>query len=354
MRLPTREDGKVDMDKAVELLRRSVELGVNFFDSHHFYHNGESEEALGRALKDVRDRVFLQTKTPMYREATDDERWRWLEDALMKLRTDHIDFYLMHSMTWERFQKEFEPFMRIAQKAMDQGLVRHIGFSFHDTPENLYKIIDTGPFDTMTVQYNLINRSLEEPISYAAEKGMGVVIMGPVGGGMLAAPSEEIRRLLSGEAKSSAEVALRFVLANRSVSVALSGMSTLQQLEENAAVASQEVVLTEEDYRHIREALEEKRRLSELYCTACGYCIPCPNGVDIPANFRLMNLHRIYGLTEYAKVQYRRLGERKDREGNPTPAWAEACVECGECEPKCPQKIPIIRQLQEVVEVLGG
>jgi len=237
---------------------------------------------------------------------------------------------------------------------MDQGIVRHIGFSFHDTPENLYKIIDSGPFDTMTVQYNLVNRSLEEPIAYAAEKGMGVVIMGPVGGGMLAAPSEEIRKLLPGEAKSSAEVALRFVLANSNVSVALSGMSNLQQLEENVSVASQEVVLTEEDYRRIREALEEKKRLSELYCTACGYCMPCPNGVDIPANFRLMNLHRIYGLTEYARGQYRRLGERKDKDGNPTPAWAEACLECGECEPKCPQKIPIIKQLQEVAEVLGG
>ena len=354
MRLPTREDGKVDMDKAVELLRRAVELGVNFFDSHHFYHNGESEEALGRALEGVRDKVFIQTKTPMYREATEDERWRWLEDALRKLRTDHIDFYLMHSMTWERFQKEFEPFMKLAQKAMDQGMVRHIGFSFHDTPENLYKIIDAGPFDTMTVQYNLINRSLEEPIAYAAEKGMGVVIMGPVGGGMLAAPSEEIRKLLPGEAKSSAEVALRFVLANPNVTVALSGMSTLRQLEENVAVASQEVVLTEEDYRRIKEVLEEKRRLSELYCTACGYCMPCPNGVDIPANFRLMNLHRIYGLTEYARKQYRRLGERKDKDGNPTPAWAEVCVQCGECESKCPQKIPITKQLQEVAEVLGS
>ena len=354
MRLPTREDGKVDMDRAVELLRRAVELGINFFDSHHFYHNGESEEALGRALEGVREKVFIQTKIPMYREATEDERWRWLEDALRKLRTDHIDFYLMHSMTWERFQREFDPFMKLARKAMDQGIVRHIGFSFHDTPENLYKIIDSGPFDTMTVQYNLVNRSLEEPIAYAAEKGMGVVIMGPVGGGMLAAPSEEIRKLLPGEAKSSAEVALRFVLANPNVSVALSGMSNLEQLEENVSVASQEVVLTEEDYRRIREALEEKKRLSELYCTACGYCMPCPNGVDIPANFRLMNLHRIYGLTEYARGQYRRLGERKDKDGNPTPAWAEACLECGECEPKCPQKIPIIKQLQEVAEVLGG
>jgi predicted aldo/keto reductase-like oxidoreductase len=346
MRLPTKEDGSVDFDRAVPLIRRAVELGINFIDSHHFYHHGDSEVAIGLAIRGLRDRVYLQTKTPMYREVeSEDVRWRWLETALEKLGTDYIDCYLAHSLNWERFQKDFDPFMKLAQKAKDQGMIRHIGFSFHDTAEALKKIIDTDAFDCMTVQYNMINRSLEEPIAYAHEKGMGVVIMGPVGGGSLAAPSAEIAKLLPKQAKSSAEIALRFVLANPKISLALSGMSTMEQLEENVAVAEQEVILSAEDYGRIQEVLDEKKRLSELYCTGCRYCMPCPNGVDIPANFSLMNLHRVYGVTETAKERYARLVARK--------ASAGQCLECGECEPKCPQRIPIMEQLKEVAEVLG-
>ena len=346
MRLPVKADRSVDFDRAVPLIRRAVELGINFIDSHHFYHGGDSEVAIGRAIRGLRDRVVLQTKTPMYREVEDEDvRWRWLETALEKLGTDHIDFYLSHSWNWERFRKDFDPFMKLARKAKDQGLIRHIGFSFHDTAEVLRKIIDTDAFDCMTVQYNIMNRSLEEPIAYAHEKGMGVVIMGPVGGGSLAAPSAEIAKLLPQQAKSSAEIALRFVLANPHISLALSGMSTRTQLEENVAVAEQEVTLSKDDYRRIREVLDEKQRLSELYCTGCRYCMPCPNGVDIPQNFTLMNLHRIYGVTETAKERYGRLVARE--------ASAGECLECGECEPKCPQRIPIMDQLKEVVEVLG-
>ncbi|MFH1008351.1 MAG: aldo/keto reductase [Candidatus Latescibacterota bacterium] len=346
MRLPKREDGTVDFDRAVPLIRRAVELGVNYIDSHHFYHDGDSEVAIGRAIRGLRDRVYLQTKTPMYREVeSEDVRWQWLETALEKLGTDYIDCYLAHSMNWERFQTDFDPFMKLARKAKDQGMIRHIGFSFHDTAEALEKIINTEAFDCMTVQYNMINRSLEQPIALAHEKGMGVVIMGPVGGGSLAAPSEEIAKLLPQQAKSSAEIALRFVLANPNVSVALSGMSTMEQLEENVAVADREVILSAEDYVRIREALDEKKRLSELYCTGCEYCLPCPNGVDIPRNFTLMNLHRIFGVTETAKERYKRLVAREES--------AAQCQECGECEPKCPQRIPIVAQLEEVVEALG-
>ena len=345
MRLPTREDGRVDYDRAVPLIRLGIDLGINFIDSHHFYHRGESEVAVGKGIQGRRDRMYLQTKIPMYREVeSEDERWRWLETALEKLGTDYIDFYLAHSFNWERFQKDHKAFLKFARKAQDQGLVRHIGFSFHDTADALTKIVDTDAFDCMTVQYNLLNRSLEDPIAHAHEKGMGVVIMGPVGGGTLAAPSPEISKLLPQKARSSAEIALRFVLSNPNVSLALSGMNSMAQLEENVAVASEEIVLNEDDRRHVREVLEEKKRLSELYCTGCGYCMPCPNGVNIPRNFELMNLHRIYGLTEVAKERY---------QGLDSGARAEDCLECGECEPKCPQEIPIIEQLKEVATALG-
>ncbi|MFQ6115585.1 MAG: 4Fe-4S dicluster domain-containing protein, partial [bacterium] len=181
----------------------------------------------------------------------------------------------------------------------------------------------------------------------------GVVIMGPIGGGRLAAPSEAIQKLIPGRVKSTPEIALRFVLSNPNVSVAISGMSTMRMVEENVATASRTEPLSRAERRQVLEALEENQRLADLYCTGCGYCIPCPNGVDIPKNFQLMNYFRIYGLREYAQKQYKLLGEKKTKEGEIVPAWAQACLECGECEPKCPQNIPIIEQLKETANALG-
>lgn len=348
MRLPTKDGGNVDYNLAVPLIRRALDLGLNFIDSHHFYHNGESETAIGKAINGVREKVYLQTKTPMYREASEDERMRFLETALDKLGTDYIDFFLAHSYNSERFPKEHKAFMKLCRRAKREGMIRHIGFSFHDTAEELKKIIDTGAYECMTVQYNLLNRSLEDMIDYAHEKGMGIVIMGPVGGGTLATPSREIMGMLSAKPHSSAEVALRFVLANKNISLAISGMSNLTQLEENVRIAENKVILSDEDSRNIRAALKEKKRLSDLYCTGCGYCMPCPNGVNIPQNFTIMNQYRLYGFKDLAGKRYQQL----DREGK-GEGKAEFCVECGQCEPKCPQKIPIMKQLKEVAKTLG-
>jgi predicted aldo/keto reductase-like oxidoreductase len=176
---------------------------------------------------------------------------------------------------------------------------------------------------------------------------MGVAIMGPVGGGKLVAPSERILGMV-GEAKSTPEVALRFVLSNPDVTLALSGMKTLGMVEENAATASRKGSLSAEERQRFVEAVEEVQQLSDLYCTGCGYCLPCPNKVYIPGNFEALNCLRVWGLEELARKRYKQLGKNKSRR------WAEACVECGECEPKCPQNIPIRERLREVAEALGG
>ncbi len=348
MRLPTVKDDKIDYDKAVPLLRRAIDLGVNFIDSHHFYHQGESEIAVGKAIKGIRDKVFLQTKTPLWNKKANEKTLKqWFEEALKKLGTDYIDCYLTHSLTWEDWIKKNDLFLRFARQLKREGLIRHMGFSSHDKPENIKKYIDSGEFETMTVQYNLLNQNNEEVISYAAGKGLGVVIMGPVGGGTLATPSEEINRLIPGGSKSSAEIALRFVLSHPGVSVAISGMRNLQQLEENVKVTGEEVILSPKERKKIEEILEEKRRLAELFCTGCGYCMPCPHGVNIPLNFRQMNLYRVYGLKEYARKAYLSLS-RQGKEN----LRASSCRECGECEPKCPQKIPIIKQLKQVKKTM--
>ena len=176
--------------------------------------------------------------------------------------------------------------------------------------------------------------------------------MGPIGGGRLVAESGQIQNLIPGGSKSSPEVALRFVLSNPNVTIALSGMNSIEMVDENVATASRTEPLSAEERQRVLEMLEENQRLADLYCTGCNYCMPCENGVDIPENFRLMNYHRVYGLTEIARERYARLGERKV-DDEPAPAWANACIECGECEPKCPQDIPIREQLKEVRETLG-
>jgi len=350
MRLPNHPDGTCDYEHAVPLLHRGIELGINYIDSAWDYLGGTSEVAVGKAIKSFsRQDLHLATKIPITGQSGDEWR-RQLETQLDRLGTDYVDFHLMHALPLNVFREKASgpggP-LAAARKAQQERLIHHRCFSSHDTPENIRTLIDTGEFAGMLVQYNLLDRSNEEIIAHAQERGMGVAIMGPVGGGRLAAPSSILRDMIAENLASTPAIALRFVLSNPAVSVALSGMNEMAQIEENTATASRREALNEQELRQIAKALDENERLAELYCTGCGYCMPCPNGVNIPENFRLMNYHRLYGLTDYAREQYIELGETKNTAGEPTPAWAAACVQCGECEPKCPQNISIIEQLKQ-------
>jgi len=353
MRLPMVEE-HVDMDLSISLIRRAFDLGVNYVDTAVGYCNGESQIAVGKAVKGYRDRVFVSTKNP-YKGESGDEWQKNLDQSLERMDVDYIDFYHSHGMTWEEYRRMSGPGkpMERFRKAKEQGLIRHICLSCHDSPQNMIKIIDTGEFEGMLLQYNLLDRTNEEVIAYAHEKGMGIAIMGPVGGGRLVAPSEKLQSMVSDRARSTPEIALRFVLSNPNVTVALSGMNSMAMVEENIATASRTEPLTPEERKRVIEILEENKRLAELYCTGCDYCMPCPSDVDIPANFRAMNLYRVYGLMELAREQYKRLGRKRKEDRTTVEAWAVACIECGECEPKCPQKISIIKQLKETHEALG-
>lgn len=345
------KDGHVDEEVALAALHRAMDLGVNYFDSAVGYCNGESEATIGKALRGRREGMVVSTKYPPWppRTKTADDCRAIIEQSLNRFQVDHIDVYHMHSLDWNAAQEVLKPGMAVdgARKAKEEGLVKHLAFSFHDDPRRMIDIIEAAPdFEVVTCQYNLLDRANEESMAYAHEHGLGVVVMGPVAGGRLGFPSERLQGVLPGTVKSTPELALRFVLANPHVSVALSGMNTVAMVEENAAVASNEQPLSERERERILEMLAENQRLADLYCTGCGYCMPCPNGVNIPECFRLMNLHRVYGLTFAAREQYRGFGD----EGNKNAA---ACVECGQCEPKCPQKIPIIEQLKETHAALG-
>jgi predicted aldo/keto reductase-like oxidoreductase len=234
------------------------------------------------------------------------------------------------------------------RKAFDQKLIRHICTSFHDDDDALIKIIDTGYVESITLQYNMLDRQLEKGLAYAHGKNLGVVIMGPVGGGQLGVRSELLEKLLPGTSRVP-ELALRFVLSNPGVSVALSGMSDMRQVEENIATASDPASLSQQEIEAIDAHMRRLGEMAKLYCTGCGYCLPCPQDVAIPKIFERLNLGRIYGLWETAEKQYAAIGSNKWDSGK----RADACVECGLCEEKCPQKIPIRRQLREAHERLS-
>ena len=358
MRLPQeRIKGKsqIKQEKSVEIMQRAFELGVNYVDTAYNYNEGESELAVGKALKGWRERVYLSTKMPTWIVEKKDDYRRFLEEQLERLKVEYIDFYHFHFLNEDNFKNivlKYD-FLREARKAKDEGLIKHISFSSHDRPEFMKRIIDIGIFESVLCQYNLLDRSNEGVIAYAKETGLGVAVMGPVGGGRLAS-SGILKEILTGSVKSTPELALRFVLANENVSVALSGMENMQMVEENLRVASLSRPLSNEELETIKTFIKERRKKEEITCNMCEYCQPCPSQVAISRIFELMNYYRVYGLKEYARKQYQDIGvgtldsgEKDEREK------ADACTECGRCEEQCPQRIEIIERLKEIHQVLG-
>jgi len=347
MRLPMKDEKTVDREKAIPMLHKAYELGVNYFDTGKWYCAQDSEKTLGEALKGMdRKKVFVSTKYALEKPTAADMREKF-ETSLRLLDLEYVDFYHLWGMSWKTFTEKIDipggP-METYRKLKEEGLVRHLSFSFHSDPEDIIKLVDTGMFETMLCQYNLLDRANEKGIAYAASKGLGVAVMGPVGGGRLGAPSEAMEKLLSGQARaSSAELALRFVLANPNVTLALSGMSEMGHVVANAAVASNNELLSAAELKRIDRSAAENQKMMDLYCTGCKYCMPCPQNVNIPHIFKAMNYYKVWDLKEYAQSMYRNTQDTLDKKG----MKADACIECGECEKKCPQKIPIIEQLKE-------
>lgn len=350
MRLPMTGEGaaaRVNRELAIPMIHRAFEAGVNYIDSAVFYCNEDSQRAVGDALRGWRDRIVVATKNDYYGE---DEAvwWKKLENSLERLQVQAIDVYHHHGVNGTSFRDQVMP--RLSKwmfKARDQGLVKHIAVSFHDKNPALCDIVDSGYPELITLQYNLLDRQLEEGIARAHAKGIGVVIMGPVAGGRLAAPNAVLGGLLPGVDRIP-ELALRFVLANSNVSVALSGMSTMQHVEENLRVASDPSALSAADRAAIAGHMDRLKAMADLYCTGCGYCLPCPAEVNIPSVFAKYNGARVYGLWDWARTAYSEIGKNPWDKGHD----ASACVECGQCETKCPQKIAIPKDLKAAHEAL--
>jgi len=353
MRLPEENlNGKyrVKEEESIEIMQRAFDLGVNYIDTAYMYCHDQSELAVGKALADWRDRVYLSTKAPTPRLKKRGDYRRFMEEQLRKLNVDHVDFYHFHGLNEYLFENTVLKYdlLSEAQKAKDEGLVGHISFSFHDKPAVMKRIIDVGIFESVLCQYNILDRSNQEAMAYARRKGLGVAVMGPVGGGRLA-PSDVLKGLLTGNVESTPAQALRFVLANKDVSIALSGMENRRMVEENTKVASSSEPLTREELRSIESFLEERNKNKEIPCNTCGYCEPCPNNVAISEIFEFMNQYTVYGVREYAREEYQWIGSTDHDERR----QADACTECGECEEQCPQKIKIIDKLKDVHKILG-
>ncbi len=360
MRLPP------DNSVAIPLLRRAVELGVNYFETSITYCQNRSEIQVGLALKGIRDDVYISTKSHVQREgerhfggvakrdSTSEDFTNNLEESLQKLGTDRVDFYQFHAFTLENLSvamAEGGP-LDALKEAKDKDLIGYIGFTSHDTPANIIKILDTGEFESMTVYHNLLQTRgrIQNPlpaIEHARKLGVGVVIMGPLGGGILGTPIDKLRDLIP-QTSSQVELAFRYLLSIPGVTVPISGMTRMSDVEENTRIASEYEPLSADEMAKIKEVIGTYSALMEQFCTGCGYCQPCPHGVRIPEIFRLMNFYKIYGIEDWARQEYERLRFGHFR------GSVDLCVECGECEEKCPQKISIRDELKKAHTLLSN
>jgi len=354
MRLPIQkdDDGRITgIEESADLVRRGLDAGITYVDTAPGYCHRESETAVGLAVKGLaRDTVYVSTKNSVHSACGSCFRLK-LELSLRKLDCGHIDFYHFWGQSWENYLNRClgsgGPLAQ-AVKAKEEGLIRHISFSCHDTPENAIKLIDTGHFESMLVQYNLLDRKYAPAIAHAHQKGLGTVCMGSVGGGRLGTPSEVIAKATGGG--STAEAALRFCMANPNLDIVLSGMENDRMVDENVATADRGEMLSDDELARIDALAEANRKMLDLPCTGCRYCMPCPQGVAIPQIFEMVQWHTVFDLKEPARRRYQGLGTGWQKKNKP----ASACVECGECEDKCPQRIPIIEKLREAHEMLAG
>lgn len=355
MRFPEYTEGEknlVDQEKVDEMIALAYRSGVNYFDTAPYYCHSNSESALGHAVKDFRSEVLISTKSPVGDSMTADKYREELERSLGRLGTDYVDFYHFWGIGRGDFDNVIlkNGLLEAAAKAKEEGLIRHISFSFHDDPSVIKYIIDTSEergikMESMLCQYNLLDRSNEEMIRYANEKGLGTVAMGPVGGGRLAAPTDLYTKLTGKPSIATYELAFKFCLGNPNLNCALSGMQNVEMIEKNVAVASDGSAFSEEEWEQLGVAMEQVKKFSELYCTGCKYCQPCPAEIDIPRIFEMWTYYNVYGLKDHAKRMMAKYVEKGGK------TFAD-CKQCGLCEKKCPQHLEIRENLEKVCKTL--
>lgn len=350
----TKKYGKIVFEKAEREVMTAIRRGVNYFDTAYIYPG--SEECLGKILEKngCRDRVYIATKLPHYLIKSREGLEKCFQTQLRRLRTDHVDYYLMHMLTdiatWERLKGM--GIQEWIQEKLASGQIRNIGFSYHGNADMFCRLADAYPWNFCQIQYNYMDENTQagrKGLLYAAEKGLPVIVMEPLRGGRLVnLLPQEAKEAIEKAGQTPAGLAFRWLWDQPQVTVVLSGMNSRQMVKENTVMAagSHPGMVGEEEQELIRQVKELINGKVKIGCTGCGYCMPCPHGVDIPACFRSYNMRytesKFNGLREYFMCTTMKKN----------PCNASLCVKCGKCEKHCPQSLPIRQNLELVVKEL--
>lgn len=354
----TKTAGAIDLDKAEKELMAAYEMGVNYYDTAYIY--GGSEAAIGKIFEKngIRKNINIATKLPHYLMHSMESIEKCFQEELTRLRTDYIDYYLMHMLndvkTWEKLVDM--GILEWIKAKKESGAIRQIGFSYHGNSESFCKVVDAYDWDFCQIQYNYLDEHAQagrKGLNHAAAKGIPVIIMEPLRGGKLVSNLPEKAKKLFAEHPtkySPAEWAFRWLWNQPEVTCVLSGMNSMEMLEENVRVASECQVgeLTEEDNALLAQVVEAINSKMKVGCTGCGYCMPCPMNVDIPGAFAAYNVSAVDGKQEAWYEHLRSSIFRKDATS------ISNCIGCGKCEKHCPQGIKIREELKNAEKVLEG
>jgi len=355
MRLPILDDdaAKIDEAESIKMIRYAIDSGVNYIDTAYVYHMTQGEILVGKALEDgYRDKVFVATKMAYWRLNSPDEMQWMLDTQLEKLQTDHIDMYLVHDVNSNKWGQIIDwKIWDFLERQREAGKIRFIGFSFHgESPEEFKMVLDTYPWDFVQLQMNYMDKDIQagmEGFEYAVSKGVPVIVMEPLKGGKLAEViNPNIQNYWDSlrSDRTPAEWAMRWAANLPGVLTILSGMGTMEQVEENIRVLSDadEGMLSEAELKIIEKVAEEYRNQIVYHCTGCKYCLPCPENLNIPVLINFRNAFELYGNAEKMKsAEY----------GFLVKIPPSTCTACGKCESECPQHIEIIRALKETSEI---
>lgn len=349
MRLPTlnNDNSLINEPEAIKMIRYAIDNGLNYVDTAFPYHGGNSEILVGKALKDgYRKKTNIATKLPTWLIYNKKDLDKYFFEQLKKLQTDYVDFYLLHTLDKDLFEKmkNVDAFTW-AEKKIKDGLIRYFGFSFHDEFPVFKEIVDYYPnFNFAQIQLNYLDTEYQaglKGLKYANEKGLAVVIMEPLRGGELTNLPKEVVEIFSNvnKNKSIVEWAFDYLWNMKEVSVVLSGMSTFKQVEENLGFARRSYIgmLTQEEKEVYKRARDLILHLRPVGCTGCGYCYPCSVDIDIPGVFDIYNKGYLFSNISLAKKRYSSLKVKGD-----------ACIECKICESKCPQNLPISQLMKKI------
>jgi hypothetical protein len=353
MRLPVIGDdqGNIDFDEACKMIRYAIDHGVNYVDTAYVYHNEQSESFLGKCLQDgYREKVYIATKCPTWKADKPEDLDDLLAEELERLQTDHVDMYLLHAMSETRWEHAQEvKALEFLNRAKEDGRIRYAGFSFHDHLSVFKEIVDAYDWDFCQIQYNYMDTEYQagrEGLEYAADRGLAVVIMEPLRGGRLVDNvPEDIQEVWdeSDYDRTPAEWGFRWIADHPEPSVILSGMSTMDQVVENVETFKDAMpnAFSEDELKTVEQVRDLYRERIKVNCTACNYCVPCPNDIPIPRLFGMYNdAHMYVPLDEMAERYKKNIAEEgKD---------ISACADCGDCEEACPQGIPIREKLEEL------